>query len=211
MTNRHIKKKLKLWSPIGLSSNLLSRGREAHQSSRSRRVWGKGKSRKAAGPAGEDGWTPYPPHGTGRWWEPHASSWRTSPAGEQPEAFHKFSGGVQFDDNYDFFLSNTSRNMLQCYMYIFHSSESLHFLNCKYIAKHPRMCTYRENSSTNGIEKQSLNIIRCHFFSKHWCGVTVESLSVVYVEPPQNARPTCKSSYPRKCCFFFFFLKADKL
>lgn len=66
-----------------------------------------------------------------------------------------------------FFLSNTSRNMLQCYMYIFHSSESLHFLNCKYIAKHPRMCTYRENSSTNGIEKQSLNIIRCHFFSKH--------------------------------------------
>lgn len=115
----HKKETVKLWSSIGLSSNLLSRGREAHQSSRSRKVWGRGRSRKAAGPAGEDGWTPYPPHGTGKWWEPHASSWRTSPAGEQPEAFHKFSGGVQFDDNYDFFLSNTSRNMLHVYISFF--------------------------------------------------------------------------------------------
>lgn len=65
-------------------TDLRIRGRGARWSSKPRRAWAWGRSRRAAGPAEADEWTLYQPRETERWWAPLSSSWRTSAAAEPP-------------------------------------------------------------------------------------------------------------------------------
>ncbi len=89
---------IEIWSYTVTTRNLHSialtdlriRGRGARWSSKPRRAWAWGRSRRAAGPAEADEWTLYQPRETERWWAPLASSWRTSAAAEPP-AVHRHS------------------------------------------------------------------------------------------------------------------------
>lgn len=168
---------------IAVLPNLRFRGTGARRSSIPRRTWGWGRSRKAAGPAAGGGWTLYPPRGTGRWWEPRAFSWKTSPAGAQPAKLHN-----TFPNR--LIQSFTCENLLRKICY----AELRTYVSCMNPAQLQPSCTltYRKNGRPNGVHKQSLNVVWSHFLPKHWCAVIIQGVFVVGVQPPEDTGPTCK-------------------
>lgn len=56
--------------------------------------------------------------------------------------------------------------------------------------------TYRKNGRTNGVHKQSLDVVWSHFLPKHRGAVIIQGVFVVGVQPPEDTGPTWKKRKP---------------